>query len=119
MSKDYTRHTVACKKYEKTRRGKLVRTYRNMLSRVKGIQKKKAHLYQGLALLDKHTFYAWSLLDPDYNIIFDTWVKSNYARTLSPSVDRIDPSEGYVKGNIRWITHSQNSRLGSLNRQWS
>ena len=88
-----------------------------MLSRVSGIQKKKAHLYKGLSILDKQVFYSWALKDKEYNLLFDSWVKSAYTRALSPSIDRIDVTKGYIEGNMRWITHSQNSRLGSLNRQ--
>lgn len=44
------------KKYERTPRGKLMRIYRNMKSRVEGVQKLKAHLYQGKELLSKEEF---------------------------------------------------------------
>ena len=101
------------KKYEKTLKGKLVRTYRNMLSRVKGIVKSKSHLYEGLEILDKETFYCWSLADPDYNKIFNAWVDSNYQHRLSPSIDRRYPDKGYTLDNIRWLTHSENSSLSN------
>ena len=103
-------HTL---KYEKTKKGYLVRTYRNMLSRVTGVLKKKAHLYKGLEILDKEVFYEWSLEDPAFNRIFDEYTDSSYNRKLSPSIDRIDSGLGYTMGNIRWLTHSQNSKLGS------
>lgn len=105
---------IRTKVYEKTRKGKLVRTYRNMLSRVLGIQKKKEHLYSGLAVLDKELFYEWSLRNSDFNTLFDAWVKSGYDRKLSPSIDRKDTSVGYTLENIQWITHSENSRQGGL-----
>lgn len=105
---------IHTKVYEKTRKGKLVRTYRNMLSRVLGIQKKKEHLYGGLAVLDKELFYEWSLRNSDFNTLFDAWVKSGYDRKLSPSIDRKDTSVGYTLENIQWITHSENSRQGGL-----
>lgn len=115
---EMVRRAIACKKYEKTRKGLLMRTYRNMKSRVLGIQKKKAHLYKGLSILDKERFYEISLNDPSYNLLFDNWVVSGYDRKISPSVDRIDTTKGYEEGNIRWITHSLNSKLGSQSR-WS
>lgn len=96
-------------KYEKTLKGKLVRTYRNMLSRVKGVLKKKSHLYFGLEILDKEAFYQWSLNDADYNQLFTTWVESDYKLKLSPSIDRKDPSKGYVLDNMRWVTFEFNS----------
>lgn len=106
-------------KYEKTKRGHLVRTYRNMLSRVTGVLKKKAHLYEGLEILDKESFYQWSLSDDMFNQIFDEWVISDYNRKLTPSIDRIDPCLGYIDDNIRWLTHSENSKLGAENQQRS
>jgi hypothetical protein len=104
------------KKYERTKGGKLMRSYRNMLSRTAGVQWKKSHLYEGKELLNKQEFYDFSYNSPDFNKLFEQWVDSGYQRKLSPSVDRIDPSKGYVIGNMRWLTHSQNSSLGAINK---
>ena len=94
-----------------------MRTYRNMLSRVSGVQKKKAHLYSGLDILSKEDFYRWSLgKSSGYAGVFDKWVNSGYERRLSPSIDRIDTTKGYVLGNIQWITHSENSSRGCASR---
>lgn len=102
-------------KYEKTKNGFLMRTYRNMKSRTLGIQKKKAHLYKGLPLLSKETFYEWSLNYSAFSVLFCAWENSCYDRKLTPSINRIDASLGYVEGNIEWITHSQNSKQ---TRRW-
>lgn len=100
----------ACtRKYEKTRKGFLVRLYRNMLSRVTGVQAKKAHLYKGLEILDKHAFYEWALEHEDFDNLFDAWEVSGYCRKLTPTVDRIDSSIGYLLENMCWLTHSVNS----------
>ena len=104
------------KKYEKTKSGFLMRTYRNMKSRVTGIQKKKAHLYQGLSLLNKFDFYTWSAADHMFHLLFESWEQSGYCRKLTPSIDRIDSTIGYQIGNIQWITHSENSKKGNKNR---
>lgn len=95
--------------YERTRAGKLMRTYRNMKSRVEGVLKKKAHLYFGLDLLDKEDFYNWSKNSFEFESLFLFWEASGFKKGLSPSIDRIDPSLGYELGNIRWSTHSHNS----------
>lgn len=100
-------------KYEKTVRGFLMRAYRNMLSRTQGLV--KPHLYKGLGILDKEAFYEWSLNDVAFNRLFRVWAQSGYDRKLSPSVNRIDPSEGYTITNIEWVTHSVNSAMGSYN----
>jgi len=104
------------KKYEKTNKGFLVRTYRNMLSRVTGVTKNKNHLYLGLEILDKDYFYLWSLSNFDFNYLFTKWVESDYKRTLTPSIDRIDSKKGYTIDNVRWITFSENCRNGANSR---
>ena len=93
-----------------------MRTYRNMQSRVSGVQKKKAHLYLGLDLLPREDFYSWAQSDATFLILWEVWVASSYERKLTPSIDRIDSSKGYQLDNMRWLTHSENSRLGNLSR---
>jgi hypothetical protein len=107
----------ATHKYEKTRKGFLVRKYRNMQSRVAGIQKKKAHLYKDLYLLPREEYYEWAFGHEEFERLFKEWVDSNYQRKLCPTVDRIDPKKGYYLDNMRWITHSENSRLGSISNR--
>lgn len=104
------------KVYEKTLKGKLVRTYRNMLSRVKGVLKSKSHLYEGLHILDKEEFYKWSLNNTEYISLYNNWVKSGYDLKLSPSIDRIETTKGYSLDNIRWITFSENSSIADHKR---
>jgi len=104
------------RKYEKTPNGFLMRKYRNMQSRVLGIQKKKKHLYQGLKLLDRQTFYEWAKCNKDFHSLYNNWIKSGYERKLCPTVNRINPQNGYLLTNMEWITHSENSRLGALSQ---
>ena len=106
---------ASTRKYEKTKKGFLMRCYRNMKSRVTGVQKIKWHLYKGKPLLPKDEFYEWSLADPEFNRLFSEWEASGYERRLAPSTDRIDSSAGYFLGNMEWVTHSENSRRGALN----
>ena len=105
------------RKYEKTKKGFLMRLYRNMESRVKGIQVKKAHLYYGKELLSRESFYAWAYKSIDFDVMFNDWEESNYDRKLTPTVDRINSDLGYTEDNIRWLTHSENSALGSLSKK--
>lgn len=97
-------------KYEKTPNGFLMRLYRNMKSRVTGVQKLKYHLYKDKELLDKQTFYEWSKSSKQFWKLYKVWVKSNFDRKLTPSVDRINPQKGYEIGNMEWVTHGENSR---------
>jgi len=106
------------RKYEKTKSGFLVRLYRNMLSRVTGIQRAKYHLYAGCSLLPKDEFYSWAKSSEDFLRLFREWEWSGYDRKLTPSVDRIDSTYGYQLDNMEWVTHSENSRRGTMNRHY-
>jgi hypothetical protein len=107
---------IATLRYEKTKKGSLVRTYRNMKSRVEGVLRKKAHLYEGKEMLDKEEFYSWSLDNKEFHNLFSLWVISGYNMKLTPSIDRIDTGIGYLKDNMQWLTHSENSSKGSISR---
>lgn len=107
---------ASTKKYEKTPRGFLMRAYRNMKSRIEGVQKAKFHLYQGKTLLSKEDFLNWAIDHPTFKVLFSKWVESEYNRKLTPSVDRIDSSRGYELDNMEWVTHSVNSSRGSMSR---
>lgn len=125
MARDVNKYTreyrartgnASTKRYEKTPRGFLMRLYRNMKSRVTGIQKRKAHLYLGKSILSKEEFYAWAKDSVEFLRLFRLWEQSKYDRRLCPSVNRINPALGYELHNMEWITHSQNSSLASVSR---
>ena len=97
---------AALKRYEKTPKGYLVRSYRNMKSRVEGIQKQGS--WTGKELLPKEEFYQWSLANPEYRRLHAEYEASGYDRMLAPSPDRVDPERGYTVDNIRWVTHAEN-----------
>lgn len=100
-------------RYERTKKGKLMRIYRNMRSRVEGVQKQKHHLYDGKPLVSRDAFYEWAMRpDSGFHELYDNWVSSEYDRALAPTVDRIDPERGYSFDNMEWVTHSENSRRG-------
>lgn len=107
----------ATHKYEKTKNGFLVRLYRNMKSRVTGVQSAKYHLYEGKELLDKDSFYEWAKASKAFHSLFSLWEGSDYDRKLCPSVDRVNSNEGYSIDNMEWVTHSENSRRGALSKR--
>lgn len=102
------------KKYEKTKKGFLMRLYRNMQSRIQGVQKQKYHLYGNKELLNREDFYNWALNNNIFNQLFEQYEKSNFDRKLAPSVDRIDSDKGYILTNMEFVTMSENSRRGSV-----
>lgn len=107
---------IHTKQYEKTISGFLMRLYRNMQSRITGVQKQKHHLYDGKELLDRETFYNWAKGSPEFYELFGNYKMSGYERKLAPSVDRVDSTQGYNLDNMEWVTHSENSRRGVNNR---
>lgn len=103
--------------YEKTVDGYLMRMYRNMLSRVSGVDKNKAHLYEGKFILNKYVFYKWAKNHPTFLELFATYKANNCVRRLAPSVDRINPDKGYRISNMEWVTQSENSRRATITRK--
>ena len=93
-----------------------MRKYRNMQSRVLGIQKLKKHLYIGKSLLSREDFYQWANQSQVLKQLFTEWEKSGYSQKLTPSVDRINSKIGYELSNMEWVTHSENSRRSSITR---
>lgn len=112
MSKSLEAHKRACRRYEKTKAGFLMRAYRNMKSRITGVQKSKHYLYAGKALLGKADFYLWAQDSAEFHLLFAAYEASGYDRKLAPSPDRLDSSRGYEPANMEWVTHSENSRRG-------
>jgi hypothetical protein len=104
--------------YRQTPRGYLNCVYQNMRKRVRGKDKGKEHLYEGLPLLDKVSFVEWSLGDTAYQILFLEWERGGFRAFQGPSIDRRNSSKGYVIDNLRWVTHSLNSQMGAISR-WS
>jgi hypothetical protein len=104
------------KVYEKTIKGFLMRLYRNMQSRIDGVQKEKHKLYRGKELLDRESFYWWALGSPEFYQLFGEYKASGYERALAPSVDRVDSRQGYNINNMEWVTMSENSRRGAVSR---
>jgi hypothetical protein len=98
--------------YARSKKGLIVRKYYAMTRRVLGKAKDSVHLYFGLDILSKDAFYEFALNDPDFNSLYDLWVASGYRKLDTPSIDRIDSSKGYTIGNMRFLTHYQNSING-------
>lgn len=97
--------------YERTTpNGFLMRVYRNMQSRVVGIQKREAKFYHGLPLLPKPVFMAWTWAQEDFWTLWHAWQASGRVRRLVPSIDRINVHKGYTLDNMQWVPGHENSR---------
>ena len=47
------------------------------------------------------------------------WFRDKAYLMKSPSIDRLNNSKGYIKGNCRFIERSENSRLGNVGKKLS
>jgi len=110
------KNTWDYKAYEKTQKGFLMRMYRNMKSRIAGINRKSVHLYKGKELFDKEEFYEWANCSPMFRVLFRQYQERGYPLKQAPTVDRIDSSKGYVFGNVEWVTQSVNSSRGARSK---
>ena len=94
----------------------LSKVYYDMKSRVNGKSTKRPDLYLGLPILPKDVFFNWSKNHPDFLNMYKRWFTSDFDRKLTPSINRMNSSKGYVLGNIEWMTNSQNCGLSSAVR---
>lgn len=51
----------------------------------------------------------WFTKQPNFTVMYDTWVASDYNTKLVPTVDRLDTEEGYSMDNIQLLTFKDNS----------
>lgn len=79
------------------------------LSRVKSRSKRK-NLEFNLTIEYLKSIYPKNNMCPLLNIPLD-W-KSSYKHPSTPSLDRIDNSKGYIKGNVQWVSWRANNLMG-------
>ena len=84
--------------------------YKGILQRVNGTATRK-YSVEGKEALSYKDYCVWikNNID-DFERLYKEWQESEYSRKLTPSIDRIDNTKGYTGDNMRWITHSDNSK---------
>jgi len=95
--KEWSRTYIGCLSYIYSRMRRRIRTDKH---------------YKGLSLISRQEFYEWAKREDTYYNVFKAWIDSDYDKYLSPSIDRLDSSKGYVFGNMRFITTQENRVAG-------
>lgn len=100
-----TAHPDWAREYGRTFKGFFNNTYGRMCWRIK-----TSKAYQGLEIMSRHQWISFKADTEDVRrILWQAWKDSGHQLRLAPSIDRIDLTKGYVRGNCRWITQGQNS----------
>lgn len=82
--------------------------FSEMSRRVKTFDIKRPN-YFGLEICTKSEFISLFLTDINFLKLYKNWQNNNYLRKYAPSIDRIDNIKGYVTGNLRFISHAENT----------
>lgn len=120
LSKFYDKHQpckICFKKrqteYRRTYDGHLRTTYTRALTRLR----REKHYQDKCITFSWDQFKEWTKKS-NYKKLYKNWVKNNYCKKLTPSLDRINNKGNYTLNNIQFITHSENvtkDQIGSDN----
>lgn len=102
-------HSLGMKKYRRTKIGYMRHKYLQMKTRIRGRPDRKNDSWRGKSICTREEFLRWSMQNPSFHRLFRQWLHNQNNPKLWPSIDRIKNTEGYIIGNMRWVTHSENS----------
>jgi len=111
--------------YRHTKRGFLVNLHYEMRHRVdpnskrqkaRDARRKGKSYWAGLPIIERDEFVKWATENPHFNRLFDAWEATGYIQRFVPTVDRVDPTKGYIIGNMEWVMMSENSHRANVSR---
>jgi len=111
------KHALWARKYRRTLKGFIEAKYSAMSKRVRGKDKNCLNTVAGLPIISRKEFYSWTYTQPNIFILFKDYKDSNFQFKLCPTIDRIDPTKGYVISNMRFITQSENAKGSRWNNK--
>ncbi len=102
-------HTIYMREYRKTKKSVITKAYQGMRRRVSGEQ---AHhiKYMGMELLPREDFIKWAKDNKVLDKLYKEWYARGCEYKYTPSVDRLDPRQGYYLENMDWCTISENTK---------
>lgn len=96
--------------YRRTLKGFLDQKYTAMSRRVRGKDRNCLNTVAGLPILARKDFYEWCNLKKELGEMFDKYQSSNFNFYWCPTVDRIDPTKGYIVENMQFLYQHENAR---------
>jgi hypothetical protein len=93
----------------------LAKRYDNIKQRCTNKAHPRYQQYKNRLKMSRNEFYKWAKTDTFYEM-HSKWAESGYDKNLTPSVDRINNTEGYEPQNLQWLT-MQNHRKKSASEQ--
>jgi len=84
------------------------RTKKGLSLRIFGHQKDGAKKRGHKVNYTLEEFRLWIFSQPNFNALYENWIKSDFDRWQRPSVDRVDSSKGYFFENITLMKWREN-----------
>ncbi len=110
-------HTKRQRAYRRTLRGFLDQKYTAMSKRVRGKDRNCIKTAMGLPILPRAEFIAWAYKQPVLEPMFTEYVNHQFDFKWCPTIDRINPKEGYLPENMQFLYQSANAKKHTQN--WS
>jgi hypothetical protein len=103
----------SCKECDKEKVVNRYRTKKGLITHIYSNQKRTsiARKYRP-PTYSKKEFINWMFSQPNFLELYNNWVKSNFKKELTPSIDRLNDYKSYTLKNIQLITwedHCQKS----------
>jgi len=101
------------KEYDKTISGVITMIFN---SQTNSHKKRKSRTEDMLPIYTKQEFTDWLLKKTNFEFMYEQWKLNGYKSDIKPSVDRINPNNGYSFDNLEIMTWKDNREKGYLDK---